>query len=74
MSAPLVLSAADLHNLANGLDAMTRARRSFGVGPGEYDPSISINVTGDVINLRVRWHIDTETETGEYVIDDRYGS
>lgn len=69
MSAPLVLSSADLRNLAYALDALGDIRRKYGVEPPMYNPEISLTTgDGDTVSLSV------EEREGVFVINERVGS
>lgn len=72
MSAPLVLNATDLRALADGLDALSKARREHGVSPGHYDLGVTLRTESDEVTLRVAWEEIDGLE--QFVIDDRYGS
>jgi hypothetical protein len=72
VSAPLVMNAADLRALASGLDALSRAKREFGIGPCAHSPEISIDTYDDTLSFHVDWRDVDGLE--QYVLDDRYGS
>ena len=72
MSAPLILTADELRDLASGLDALSKVRRDFKVGPSSYSPGVTIHAAADDITLSITWRDDLGY--GQYVIEDRYGS
>lgn len=76
MSAPLRLTATDLRNLATGLDDLSKTQIRFGVGPSRHSPSVSLRTEDrDVLTFDVKWVSDsTDGSSGEWVIDEWYGS
>ena len=70
MSAHLILNSADLRALADGLDAMSAARKANRVSPGQYEQGLTLHTDLDDIAFRVKW----DGDGGQWVIDDRYGS
>lgn len=66
MSAPLKLNAYQLRNVADFLDAMSKARMATGVSVTPFAPA---NCSIDDTPFDVSWNADLE----RYEIDDRIG-
>jgi hypothetical protein len=67
MSRLLSMNSDDLRDLADGIDLLTKARKTYGVGVTAYgnaDVAVGENV------VSIRW----DDEMCRYVVDDRNGS
>ncbi|MFJ9387758.1 hypothetical protein ACIRON_02990 [Nocardioides sp. NPDC101246] len=70
MSAPMNLSAYQLKQISNALDALSKIRNETGVEIGGFGGVMEIHHIGADVVLNIEW----DDANDEYRIDDRSGS